>query len=142
MRCRLTLLAVLGAVMFTGVCDARPRPRHGHCAPRHHHHHHHCRAGAFVGGVVGGMVGGLIYNSVAPRSAVVSSPVVVQSSPVVVSAPAPVVVQPAPVVVNQPVYQTQNVWVEGAYQDQVQANGTVMRVWVPGHYEQRTVQVR
>jgi hypothetical protein len=26
--------------------------------------------------------------------------------------------------------------------DQVQANGTVIRVWQPGHYEQRTVQVQ
>jgi hypothetical protein len=24
----------------------------------------------------------------------------------------------------------------------VQANGTVIRVWQPGHYEQRTVQVQ
>jgi hypothetical protein len=61
-------------------------------------------------------------------------------------APSPVVVQPAPVVVQQPVYQpvyqTQNVWVEGRYVDTVQPNGAVVRTWQPGHYEQRTVQVQ
>lgn len=69
---------------------------------------------------------------------------VVTPAPVVVAQPAPVVVaQPAPVVVAPaPVVQTTNVWVPGCYQDQVQANGTVVRVWVPGHYEQRTVQVQ
>jgi hypothetical protein len=72
---------------------------------------------------------------------VVTAPTVVTPAPVVVT-PAPVVVAPAPVVVQQPVYQTQNVWVEGRYVDQVQANGTVVRVWQPGHYEQRTIQVQ
>jgi hypothetical protein len=43
--------------------------------------------------------------------------------------------------VTTPVAQTQTVWVEGRYVDQVQANGTVIRVWQPGHYEQRTVVV-
>ena len=42
----------------------------------------------------------------------------------------------------QPVYQTQNVWVEGRYVDTVQPNGTVLRTWQPGHYEQRTIQVQ
>jgi hypothetical protein len=72
---------------------------------------------------------------------VVTAPTVVTPAPVVVT-PAPVVVAPAPVVVQQPVYRTQNVWVEGRYVDQVQANGTVVRVWQPGHYEQRTIQVQ
>ena len=45
-------------------------------------------------------------------------------------------------VVQQPVTQVQNVWVDGRYIDQVQANGTVVRVWQPGHYEQRTVVVQ
>jgi len=44
--------------------------------------------------------------------------------------------------VQQPVAQVQNVWVEGRYIDQVQANGTVVRVWSPGHYEQRTTVVQ
>ena len=47
-----------------------------------------------------------------------------------------------PAVVTTPVYQTQNVWVEGRYVDQVQPNGTVLRVWQPGHYEQRQVLVQ
>ena len=29
------------------------------------------------------------------------------------------------------------VWVEGRYIDQVQPNGSVTRVWNPGHYETR-----
>ena len=48
----------------------------------------------------------------------------------------PVVTAP---VVSTPVYSTQNVWVEGRYVDQVQPNGTVLRVWQPGHYETRQV---
>ena len=52
---------------------------------------------------------------------------------------APVVVTP---VVTTPVYTTQTVWVEGRYVDQVQANGIVVRVWQPGHYEQRQVLVK
>jgi hypothetical protein len=94
-------------------------------APHHHHRHHHGGSG-FIGGVVGGIVGGILYDAV--------------TTPVV-SYPAPVVVQ-QPVVVRQPVYQTQNVWVPGCYVDQVQPNGTVVRVWQPGHYEQRTVVVQ
>ena len=66
---------------------------------------------------------------------VVPQPVVV-SQPVITT---PVVTQP---VVSAPVTQVQNVWVEGRYVDQVQANGSVIRVWSPGHYEQRTVVVQ
>ena len=66
-----------------------------------------------------------------------SSPTVV-TQPVVVQQPAvatqPVVVQ-QPTVVQQPVVQRQPVWVEGRYVDQVQANGSTVRVWQPGHYE-------
>ena len=81
-----------------------------------------------VGGVVGGLVGSAIYDSVRyPR----------YYGTTTVVAPAPVVVQQQPVVVQQPVVQ--NVWVEGRYVDQVQANGTVVRVWQPGHYVQSTV---
>ena len=73
------------------------------------------------------MIGGAVASAIAePRSTVV-----VQQQPVVV--------QQQPVVVQQPVPVTQNVWVEGRYVDQVQANGTTVRVWQPGHYEQRTV---
>ena len=132
-----TVTLMVMATLCAGVCFARPHHGPGgfrgghHRAPVVHHHHghrHHHHGRAFVGGVVGGVVGVLLYNAVAPR-------------PVVVAQPAPVVVTPAPVVVAQPapVVQTTNVWVPGCYQDQVQANGSVVRVWVPGHYEQRTV---
>jgi hypothetical protein len=47
-----------------------------------------------------------------------------------------------PAVVTTPVTTVQNVWVEGRYVDQVLSNGTVVRVWQPGHYEQRTVVVQ
>ena len=57
----------------------------------------------------------------------------VVTQPVVVQQPA-VVTQP--VVVQQPtVVQRQPVWVEGRYVDQVQTNGSTVRIWQPGHYE-------
>ena len=65
------------------------------------------------------------------------------SSTVVVQQPVmtqtPVVVNPAPVVINAPATTTTQVWVEGRYVDQVQANGTIVRIWQPGHYETRMV---
>jgi hypothetical protein len=71
--------------------------------------------------------------------AVVSRPVTtVVTTPTIVTTPT-VVTTP---VVTTPVYTTQNVWVEGRYVDQVQPNGTVIRVWQPGHYEQRQVLVQ
>ena len=131
---------------------ARPHggPRHGGFGghgmppPRHHYHHHHSGwgrgGGAFWGGFVGGLVGGAVVDAYAsPRYTetvvVQQTPVVVQQQPVVVQQ-TPVVVQQQPVVVQQ---TTSQVWVEGRYIDQVQANGTVVRVWQPGHYEVRTV---
>ena len=92
------------------------------------------------------MIGGALYDAVTyPRYygygyggvVVAPTPTVVTTPPVVVQQQPVVVQQPAPVVVQQPV--AQNVWVEGRYVDQVQANGTVIRVWQPGHYEQREV---
>ena len=122
------LATVLLAALAAGSLFARgPRP------PAHHHHGHHHHSGGFAAGVIGGaLVGGLLYDALRPGP--------------VVAAPAPVVVQPAPVVVQQPVvvqpvYQMQNVWVEGRYVDRVQPNGAVLRVWQPGHYEQRQVRV-
>ena len=128
----LVLMITVCAVAFARPHGGAPR---AHAAPRPHaprHHvphrpHHHGCAGAFWTGVVGGVVGGTLVD-------VVTGPRVV--------APAPVVVTPAPVVVAAPAVQTQNVWVEGRYVDQVQPNGTVVRVWQPGHYEQRTVVVQ
>lgn len=147
------VVAVFAAVvMCAGACWARPGcGHHGgwHHRPYHSWHHggyHHGgfwgRGGChfwpgFVGGVVGGLVGGVVRDTVVVESAptVVTQPVVVPQ-PVVVTQPVvtqPVVTQP---VVAQPVARTQNVWVEGRYVDQVQANGSVVRVWQPGHYEQ------
>ena len=92
-------------------------------APRPHHHHSHSVWGHggrhFWPGFAAGVVGAALYDAITPP-------------PVVVN-PAPVVVPPAPVV------QYRQVWVEGRYVDQVQPNGAVIRVWQPGHYEQRQV---
>ena len=144
-----------------------PPPMH-HSHGFHHGHSVWGRGGCnFWPGFVGGVVGGLVYDAVTTpycrSSVVVASPTVVSApavvaTPTVVTTPAvvaqpvvtqsvvaqPVVAQPVVTqpVVAQPVSQTQNVWVEGRYVDQVQDNGTVVRVWQPGHYEQRTVVVQ
>ena len=126
---------------------------HGWHGGYHHHgwhggyHHYHGgywgRGGCnfwpgFVGGVVDGVVGTTLarpYYSetvvVQPAPTVVTQPVVVQQPAVVTQ---PVVVQ-QPTVVQQPVVQRLPVWVEGRYVDQVQANGSTVRIWQPGHYE-------
>ena len=112
-------------------------PRHGFGPSFHHRHHGFWGRGGryFWPGFVGGGVGGAIYTACAPSTVVVSSPAVV-TTPVVTT---PIVTTP---VVTAPVSTVQNVWVEGRYVDQVQANGVVVRVWQPGHYEQRTVLVQ
>ena len=117
---------------------------HGwHGGPRHcwgprpvYHHHYHGgywgRGGChFWPGFVGGVIGGAITSTIiAPRETVVVQPTpTIVTQPVVVQQP--VVTQP--VVVQQP----QQVWIEGRYVDQVQANGSTVRVWQPGHYEVR-----
>ena len=131
-----------------------------HCGPRHggwhggYHHgwhgvYHHYHGGywgpggryfwpGFVGGVVGGVVGSTLVRPYYSETVVVQSSPTVVTQPVVVQQPAviqqPVVVQ-QPTVVQQPVVQRQPVWVEGRYVDQVQANGSTVRIWQPGHYE-------
>ena len=107
---------------------------HGwHGGPRHcwgprpvYHHHYHGgywgRGGChFWPGFVGGVIGGAVASTI------------IDTSPTVV------VQQPAPTVVTQPVVvqQPQQIWVEGRYVDQVQANGSTVRIWQPGHYEVR-----
>ena len=159
MNKKLIIMIGVATVMVSG---AFAFPHHGwhggprHCwGPRPHYYHHH-HGGywgpggrnfwpGFVGGVIGGAVASTIIDTSPtvvvqqPAPTVVTQPVVVQQpAPVVVQQPAvvqqPVVVQqPAPVVVQQP----QTVWVEGRYVDQVQANGSTVRIWQPGHYEQR-----
>ena len=74
-----------------------------------------------------GGLGGLLVGILDPQIGRVSELPLPADAPVI------------PVVVQQPVVVNQNVWVEGRYVDQVQANGTVIRVWQPGHYEQREV---
>lgn len=90
----------------------------------------------FWPGFVGGVVGGLVYDAITPSPSVVVTTPPVVTTPVVTT---PVVTTP---VVTAPVATVQNVWVEGRYVDQVQPNGVVIRVWQPGHYEQRTVYVQ
>ena len=151
-RTMIAMVAVLAATCTfaaprgRGPGGHRPGPVVVHRGGGHHHHSVWGRGGShFWPNFVGGVVGGVIADTILPRPApvVVTSPVVaapvVTPAPVVVQ-PAPVVVQPAPVVVQQPapvVVQPQTVWVEGRYVDQVQPNGAVVRVWQPGHYEQR-----
>lgn len=105
----------------------RPAPIMHHGG--YHHHHHYStwgRGGShFWPGFVGGVIGGALTSSIYPTTTVVTSPVV--TTPVVTTAP----------VVATPVYTTQQVWVPGRYIDQVQVNGTVIRVWVAGHWEYR-----
>ena len=114
-------------------------------ARRYYHHHHHSSYGwGAVGvGLAAGVVGAALYNAVRPEPQVVvqPSPVVVQQ-PTVVQQPV-VIQQPVQTVVQQPVVQqvapppVRNVWVEGSYVNQTLPDGTVQRVWNPGHYEQR-----
>ena len=108
----------------------RPAPIMHHGGYHHHYYSTWGRGGShFWPGFVGGVVGGVLTSSIAPSPVVVTSPVVT----------APVVTTP---VYSTPVYTTQQVWVPGGYVDQIQPNGTVIRVWQPGHYESRQVLVQ
>ena len=133
---KLKVLALVGATVLSAGVFARPyggwRPGP---VPMHVHHHgsYWGRGGRhFWPGFVGGVVGGAIIGSALSRPAVVVQQPAVVTQPVVVQQP----------VVTTPVTQVQTVWVEGRYIDQVQPNGVVVRVWSPGHYEQRTVVVQ
>ena len=151
-----TVIATIAAVMCVGVCSARPfGPRfHGgfHRPPPIHHYHgvHWGHGGryfwpGFVGGVIGSAVSGAVMAPFYRDTVIVQpSPTIIQPAPTIVQQPVIVpqpTVVPAQPVVAAPTTQTQNVWVEGRYVDQVQADGTAVRVWQPGHYEQRTVVV-
>ncbi len=146
------MMILVGAIAASFCVMAGPHggpgggPRGGGPGMGHHpapggggHHHDAWGKGGrnFWPGFVGGIVGGAISRAVIPPPApvVVSQPAVVVTPTVVTR---PVVTTP---VVTQ-IAQTQQVWVPGAYVDQVQANGTVIRVWSPGHYETRTVFVQ
>jgi len=153
MKLKMSVLICAAAVSACAFALPHGGPWRPGPAPMHVHHHggHWGRGGrnfwpGFVGGVIGGAVIGAALSQptvVVQQPAVVTQPVVVQQ-PTVVTQPV-VVQQPVvqqQVVVQQPVTQVQNVWVEGRYVDQVQPNGAVVRVWSPGHYEQRTVVVQ
>ena len=153
-------IIVLTVAFTAAAAFSRPGAWRPRVAP--HHYGPGARGDAIALGVLGGaIVGGIIHEAVRPTPApvVVQQPVVVQPQPTVIVQPqvvTPTVVQqpvvlapgaaqvigPQPAVVQQPVYETQSVWVEGSYVDQVQPNGTTVRVWKPGHYESRQVQVR
>lgn len=81
---------------------------------RHHHHHHHHRH-HLTPYVVGALTGLAITRAIA-----YPTPVVVQQ---------PIVVRPTKTVV----------WEDGHYEDQVQPNGTIVRIWVPGRYVERII---
>lgn len=144
-------IGVLALAMFTSfaLCAF---PGHFH----HHgfHHHHHYGTGFAIGaGILGaGLLASAVYDATHPYyyapAPVVATPVVqpVVTTPVVQPVVTTPVVQPVvqqPVVqqpvVQQPVVQAapQNVWVEGRYVEQVNAQGQTVRVWQPGHYEAR-----
>ena len=114
-------------------------------AHHHPHHHHHGGAGLAIGaGVLGaGLLASAIYDATHPRPYVAPAPVVVTPAPVVVAPQPQVVVQTPPPVVATGHYETrvQNVWVEGRYIDQQTPQGTIVRTWQPGHYEQQQTQV-
>jgi len=139
----------VAATLCAGVCLARPGgpgpggpgPGGPGPGPAPHHRPHDGFWGRGGRNFWPGFIGGVIGGAVASRTVVEPAPVVV-TTPTVVTTPVvtqPVVVQSA---VVTPVTQVQNVWVEGRYVDQIQANGSVIRVWQPGHYEQRTVVVQ
>ena len=136
-------MALVAASTLLAKGPSHHGPSHAPVHSSHHHHHHHGSGGAIAAGIVGGaLLGGLVASAVStPPPPPVARPasVVVQPAPVVVQQP---VVVSQPVIVQLPVYQTQNVWVEGRYVDTVQPNGTIVRTWQPGHYEQRTIQVQ
>ncbi len=120
--------------------------RFGHCspppprfhAPLHRHVSYYNRGGSgfwtgFAGGVVGGIIGGTLTDAVVGPSVVVTSPTIV-TAPTIVAAPA--------VVVSEPVYTARQVWVPGCYVDELLPDGSTIRIFRPGHYETRTVQIQ
>ena len=153
---KIKIVAAFAVFAIVGVAFAGPHGPggfHGGPGPGFHHGPVHHQGGFwgrggshFWPGFVGGVVGGIVGTAVA-QPVVVTTPTVV-TAPTVVAAPTvvttPVVTTPVvtQTVVAQPVQTIQNVWVEGRYVDQVQANGTIIRTWQPGHYEQRTVVVQ
>lgn len=79
-----------------------------------------------------------------PERGPITQPRYAAPAPIVVGKPVattPVSLQ-QPIVIQQPVGakpepKNATVWVEGRYVDQKKPDGTVVRTWQPGHYEQR-----
>ena len=121
---KLTLITIIATCIVSNLF-ARPHsirpgfsiPRHmpvRHAPVKHHHHHkHHHHKHHLTPYVVGALTGLAITRAIATPA-----PVVVQQ---------PIVVRPTKTVV----------WEEGHYEYQIQANGTTVRVWVPGRYVER-----
>ena len=90
------------------------RVHHPTPKPHHHHHHrrhHHCITAPIIAGTLGYVIGSTIAH-------------------------------PSPVVVTQPIVvrpTETTVWEDGHYEDQLQPNGTIVRVWVPGRYVKRII---
>ena len=153
-----TIIAMAIAAMCVGTCLARPHggPGFGGHRPMpmmHHSYHHHGSFWGhggrnfwpgFVGGVVGSALYGGVYRSYSPTVVYSTSPAFITTTPTVIQPTVvqPIVTSPAPTVSVAPIYSTTQVWVEGRYVDQRQSNGTIVRVWQPGHYEQRSVLVQ
>ena len=109
----------------------------------HHHHHGHHHGGRTDLAIGAGLFGaGLLASAISDAVRPDPEPVVVQNTPVVVTPPAQtVVVTPTPVATGHYETRVQNVWVEGRYIDQATPQGSVIRTWQPGHYEQQSTQV-
>ena len=148
------VMVALATVLSASMAQARPHGGHGgfrgpgpmHHGMPHHHHHHSGRGWAVGAGLLGaGILAGSIVDATYPRTTVVYPTTTYVAPTTTYVAPAPAVVQPVTTTVVQPagqyVTQQQQVWVEGCWVNQVQANGAVVRVWQPGHYETRATQV-
>lgn len=84
-------------------------PKHIHHKHRHHHH-------SIIPFTIGALTGYTVSQLMTP--------------------------QPKTVVVQQPIVvaATQTtVWEPGHYEDQIQPNGTILRVWIPGRYVTKVI---
>jgi hypothetical protein len=78
----------------------------------HHRHHHHSIIPFTIGALTGYTFSQLI--SPQPKTVVVQQPIVVAPT------------------------QT-TIWEPGHYEDQIQPNGTIIRVWIPGRYVTKVI---
>lgn len=110
---KLIMIALISCIIGNTYARPRPMPRIVHRPPiRHHHHHHRHHLTPYV---VGALTGLAITRAI--------------TSPALIVVQQPIVVRPTKTVV----------WEDGHYEDQVQANGTIVRIWVPGRYVERII---